>query len=159
MWTECSVVGIPPSPVTANAIFTNSYTGAGVAAGNWAIADLKPLGVPADAKAVVLAGILIITPGTGAQEPAMTSDLTVRFRKPGDIPANKYVSWGNYIGQVCDRNAGNGFQIGEGGRSTMAAIVPLENGCFEWGWDRSTYAQWPDSAAYGINLNVQAYFR
>lgn len=155
-WIEGTRFGVPPSPTYCNGVFVNSYTGAGVAADEWQIVDLKPMGIPADAIAVFLSGILIITPGSGALDPGATADLNVRFRKPGDWQHNL---WGSYQGQVCDRNGGGVAPIGEGGRSTMAVISPLVNGCFEWGWARSTYHPHPSSAAYGVNMNVQMYFR
>lgn len=125
-------------------LFCNSYTGAGPAAGVWTAVDLTAFGVPRDAHAVFLSGILIITHGT-TQE---TADLTVSLRAPGSaLPISAY------LGQSVEAH------VGGGQRSTMSAWVPCVDGSIEWAWQRSTQGQWPTNCAYGVNMSLQAYVR
>lgn len=128
--------------VSINAIFVNSYTGAGASAGSWHLLDVTTLGIPITAKAVFLVGILIITHGITD----VLCDLSLALRAYGD-PLNP----GNYIGQTIER------WVGGGQRSTMSSWVPVKQGKFEYYWSRSTFDQWPTSCAYGINLSAQAY--
>lgn len=124
------------------AVFINSQTPAGPAAGQWVQIDLKPYGVAADAKAAFLSGLLIITHGTSQQ----SCDAYVALRAPGSTLAA-----GNYIGQVVEAH------VGGGQRSGMASWVPLSNGVFEFQWNRNTFGLWPAECAYGINLSLQAW--
>lgn len=147
MWVEGSVIGVTTDnskdPV---AVFVNSYTPAGPPAGVWTDIDLKPLGVPADAKSVFLSGLLIITAGSQSA----TCDLMVVFRAPGSTLAP-----GNYQGQAVSVGPSDGI------RSGFASWVPVVNGVLEFQWNRidNTGAQWPVGAAYGVNLSLQAYVR
>jgi hypothetical protein len=95
------------------------------APGVWNHADLKPIGVPANAVAVDLRGILIITDGANSGD----TSIGVGFQTPGD---SKPV--GNYAMQTC--------AVGPtgGSRSNGSAIVPCVNGCIQWFWYRVTWA-------------------
>lgn len=145
VWVEGTSIGVPVGNAKhPQALFANSYSGAGPAAGVWTRVFTDQYGVPPDAKAVFLSGILIITHGM-AQE---TADLTVAFRACGnDLPAAAY------SGQTVEAH------VGGGQRSGVATWVPLDRGCFEWVWNRSTQGQWPNNSAYGVNLSLQAYVR
>lgn len=144
-WVEGSIAGVRNDNSKAPiAVFVNSYTPAGPGAGQWVSIDTAPMGIPADAKAVFLSGVLIITHGTTQQ----TCDLQVSLRAPGD-----QLNAGNYIGQTIEASVGNGM------RSNMSSWVPVKNGHFEFWWYRSTYGQWPSECAYGINLSLQQYIR
>jgi hypothetical protein len=126
-------------------IFISSYIPSyGPPAGQWTQVDLKPYGVSADAKAVFLSGILIITHGTLAQ----TCDLSVTLRAPGSTLVG-----GAYLGQTVEAH------IGGGQRSTMGTWVPVENGIFEIHWGRSTFGQYPSECTYGVNLSLQAWVK
>lgn len=131
----------PKTPVVA---FVNSYSGHGGQAGVWQRIDLKPMGVPADAKAAFLSGVLIITHGAKV----VTCDLQLALRGPGSN-----LDAGNYIGQTIEAKPENGM------RSNMSSWVPLVDGAFELMWSRSTYGQWPADCAYGVNLSLQAWTR
>lgn len=133
-----------PSLSVNSAVFANSYTGAGPAAGVWSVVDLTERGVPQDAVAAFLSGILIITYAGPDQGGA---DLQVFFRRLGDTATQ------DIDGQAVEAKTGNGI------RSTMSTWVPLVDGKFEWKWTRSTTAQWPNGPSYGVNLNVQAWAR
>lgn len=127
------------------AIFVNTYTGLGGTADTWQRIDLKPHGVPADAKAVQLTGILIVTHG---QQPE-TADLSVAFRRPG-VDA---VTCANYVGQTVEAH------VGGGQRTNLMTWVPVVDGAVEFCYRRSTQGQWPGNSAYGVNLFVQAWVR
>jgi hypothetical protein len=144
-WQEVNVIGVRTDNSKApTVIFINTYTGTGPAPGVWHQIDVTALGVPADAKAAFLSGILIISHGTTAQ----TCDLTVSLRAPGDD-----LLAGNYIGQTIET------AVGGGQRSNMSSWVPLVGGKFEFQWNRNTYGPWPSECSYGINLSLQAYGR
>jgi hypothetical protein len=144
-WVEGSIFGLRTGNTKKpSAIFVNSYTGHGPAAGQWVTVDLTEHGIPIDTKGVFLSGLLIISHGsTGG-----TCDLTLALRAPGDK-----LDYGNYIGQVIDVWAAGGQ------RSTFATWVPVIEGKFEYQWNRNTWGQWPKECAYGINLSLQAYMR
>lgn len=145
VWQESTSIFINPDNTKRPAVvFVNSYTASGPVAAYWATIDLKPYGVPADAKAAFLSGILIITHGSNV----VTCDLSVALRAPGS-----QLDPGNYIGQTIEAKPENGM------RSNMASWVPLVNGTFEMQWNRSTQGQWPTDCAYGINLSLQAWTR
>lgn len=128
--------------VTPNAVFINSYTPVGPAAGAWVTIDVSSLGIPPTAKSVFLSGILIVTHGTNS----VTCDLTISFRAPGNS-----MTAGNYIGQAIEA------AVGGGQRSTMSTWAPVKDGKIEFQWNRNTFANWPTDCAYGINLSAQAY--
>jgi hypothetical protein len=117
----------------------------------WRSGDLKPLGVPADAKFVFLSGILILTHGTNAE----SVDLWLTFRKPGDNAA----SCGKLIGQTTES------AVGSGQRSGLAVWVPVDNGVINWCYRRyvngvmSDAGSWPDYTSVGGNLSVLGWAR
>ena len=122
------------------------------APGQWHLVDLKPAGVPANAVAVDLRGILVITNGTNSGD----TSIGVGFQMPGGKSPV-----GNYVMQTCAEG-----QAG-GSRSNAAAIVPCVNGCVEWYWARGNVGEWPygplkaqypAGASYGFNLDVHAIY-
>lgn len=145
-WTEGATIGVRTDNArTPTAIFANTYTGIGAAGeGVWLRVAVADLGIPPDAKAVFLSGILIITHGVTPQ----TCDLTISVRAHGDS-----MHEGFYIGQVIEASVGNGQ------RSTMSTWAPVRDGYFEYFWKRNTAGQWPSECAYAINLAAQAYVR
>lgn len=142
-----------PTPGFPGVVFFNSYTGSGIPEnpqGGWNTVDLKPLGVPADAKAVALGAIMIITHGG----PYATANMTVMFRRPSDTT----VSCDNdYIWQVMTAYPPSGD------RSTAFANVPLENGTFQICSRRtlngSFYGSIGDGLAFGLNVRMHGFFR
>jgi hypothetical protein len=144
-WCETTQVYFSPSTPAKHAVFVNSYTGSGPAENAWALIDLKPWGIEADAKWVMLSGILIITHGTVNE----IANLEVAFRKPGDLSVTPDM----YCGQCCETSQSGGQ------RSTMSTVVPLLNGCVEMYWSRSAPGTWPEHPAYGINLHPMLWGR
>lgn len=111
--------------------------------GAWVQFDLTPWGVPPDAKAVFLAGLLIITHGTRSE----TANLDIAFRAPGDVAAQ----CGNKIGQSVEAH------VGGGQRQTMSLWVPVVDGLVEMCMTRSTLGQWPTTSAYAATFTIQAW--
>lgn len=141
---------------TATAVYQlNGVKQVGIPApGVWHTIDLKPKPseVPADAVALLLSGILIITDGLGSND----TSIAMAFQSPS---AGNNVA--NYEMQTC-------AVLSTGGsRSNAQAIVPCINGCIDYSWYRgNSNGEWPTGpipayptgAAYGFNLNVQAVF-
>lgn len=124
-------------------VFSNSWTGQGIPAdGNWYTVDLKPYGVPADAKAAFLSGILIVSHGDFAG----TVNMYINLRAP-----NSSVPCANALGQVVDAF------VGGGQRSGFSSWVPLVNGQFQvclLPTPTPVAQSWP---AIGANLSLQAW--
>jgi len=117
--------------------------------GQWATIDVSktfygvPTEIPPDANAILLSGILIISPGYAA----LTADLQLYIRELGDTdPA--------YMCAQCVANSPT-----NGARTNFATVVPLVNRKFEMWWNRSTYAPWPDEPRYGLIAWPVMYFR
>lgn len=107
--------------------------------------DVTRWGVPRNAKWVFLSGQMLITHGT-TQEIA---DLKVVFRRPGD----NSVTCEHHLGQSVEAQR-------EGGQRTpLSTWVPLRDGALEWCFTTSTPGAWPEHAAYGVNLGLQAWAR
>jgi hypothetical protein len=148
-WTERGIAGVrtdsamhPWPPI----IWFNTVTPEGAPSDQWNVVDVTQWGVPADAAAVFLSGVMIITHGT---TPA-TCDLTISFRAYGaSYPPDG--TW--YIHQAIEP------WVGGGERQTMATFVPVNEGKFEYYWRRNTTAQYPAGCGYAINLRAQAYLR
>lgn len=125
--------------------FVNTYTGEGLAAyppGVWRRVDLSRL-VPADAVAVLLTSMIIITHGTGEE----TADLTLGFRRAGSTVDN-------YTAQTCCT------RVGDGSRTSYSVAVPLGAARdFEMKWTRTPApANWPAWSSYGLNIRVAGYW-
>lgn len=143
MWTEGRTIGVPYySPAEYKPVVFCLDTGDGV----WHEATV-PADVPADAIAVQLVGILIIT--YGQVDLSESCDMHLRLRRPLG-PDSGYSP--DYVGQVIEVRSG-------GVRSPFACWVSIERGKFEWHWTRSTPAGYPKHASYGIKLYVGAYLR
>ena len=127
---------------SVTAVFSNTYTGAGLAWNTWQTVDVTSLGIPAKAKSVQLTGLLIITHGTTEQ----ACDLTVSIR-----PAGSNGSANNYVGQAVEAH------VGGGQRTNLTTWAPLVRGKFEIFLGRNTHGQWPLECSYGVNLNAQAF--
>lgn len=144
-WREGGIVGVRDDNAKAPiALFLNTVAAVGEAPGAWHTLDVVPLGIPLEARAVFLAGLLIITHG---KEDGICN-LTLAFRRPGDE-----LDPGNYIAQTIAIGPGSGQ------RSPMATWAPLKDGKVEWYWTRNTQGEWPDACSYAINLSAQAYVR
>lgn len=146
-WVEGTRIGVrTDNAAPYGLVYFNSYYPANGALnlprGVWTTIDAKLAGVPADALAVDLNGILIITHGTVRE----SCDLHLALRKVGDTLPCDY-----YIGQTVEMEPGNGQ------RSNMSSWVPVVNGEFQACWTGTTTIPWPDSCAYGTTLHVQSY--
>lgn len=136
-------------------VFGNTYAGvyipSGCTPGHWCLVDVSSE-VGTDAKAVFLAGPLIITGGNVNE----IASITISFREPGNTeacPVPQIPACVPYIGQVLNTQAGSGQ------RSSFASWVPVKNGQFEVFWTVSTSGTYPATAAYGMNLTLQAWTR
>ena len=106
--------------------------------GQWVTVDMTQWGVPANALAVFLTGLLIITHGTTAE----TADIEIGFRASGDTTALP----GQYALQCIEA------AIGGGQRSPCSLWVPLANGKFDYIVTLFTGGNWPTNSAYGANF-------
>lgn len=134
---------IPSNPVFFQ-VGTSTPAGPQVQ-GQWFNVDMTPWGIPVDAKAVQLQGLMIITKGTNAG----TADLMIAFRRFGDTTADP----NKYLGQCVEACYGGGQ------RSTFSCVVPMADGKIEYAVKWNDPIGWPAGHAYGINLTVGAYFR
>jgi hypothetical protein len=148
MWIEGSIIGVPYYAPTENApvIYMNSVNEDDP---NWLPNQWNNVvvpGIPDNARAVQLTGLLIISPGETANE---TPDLHLRFRRwlPGN---NLYLP--PYIGQAC-------ASVTTGARHPFSVWVPVDWRRFQVYWTRSTPPPWPQHASYGFNAYVNAYLR
>ena len=156
----------PARPVELQAVFINTATGVCQVAGSnmfpggdmisfnaWGYVDLKKLPIPdiANANAVRLVGIMLITDGSTSRIP----DLAVAFKSPDDDLTEP----GSYIGQTI------GIGPSGGSRSNMSATVNLVNGVFGFAMlcgdggkgqfpTNSGSLGYPQDAAYGVNIHV-----
>lgn len=146
-WTEGLVMGVREGDTGLTVIFLNTHSQPdGLAPGVWHTLDVAALGVPQDAVAVFLSGLLIISHGWSPE----TCSLTMAFRAPGSQDLA-----GNYIFQTIEA------AIFGGQRSNAAAWLPVKNGKFEMHWTQSSPRDkaWPETCAYGVNLRASAYVR
>lgn len=119
--------------------FANSYTGQGLSFGTVHTIDATKLGAPANAVAVQMTGILIITHGTNQE----TCDLTVYARPSADQ------TWYGYKGQTIEAHAGGGQ------RSNHTLFLPLKDGKFQLYLSGAQgKPQWPQGCAYGVNYLI-----
>lgn len=148
IWVEGHAIGVStdnskrPSVLFTNTIASQYHPPANV----WYTVDVTRWGVPSDALAVFLSGMLIITHGTREE----TCNLTLALRAPGSN-----LDSGNYSGQVIEAH------VGGGQRSTFSSWVPVKSGRFEWSWNTSQWTgeNWPAECSYGLNMSLQAYLR
>jgi hypothetical protein len=141
-------------------VFLNTYTGAGYwtyPRGQWVRVNLKPFGVPADATAAILHGMLIISMGSAPD----FGLISVHFRRPGTITdcANTPI-----YTEVTGQSWG-------GMRTPFSDIVPLANGevdvCVRtlWGSPSNAIAPHPWEAsfsgypAFGVNVRLRGWLR
>lgn len=150
-WTRMSEFYVRnDASVTRGDIFVNTHTGKHVpedcVAGKWCTVEIGRFGLPADAKAVFLAGLLIITHGESAE----TADLNIAFRpySTEDSPADE-----GYIGQATETVPAGGV------RSGLASWVAVRDGKFQFKYGKSTEGDWPAHSSYGLNLTIQAWAR
>lgn len=141
-------------------VFLNTYTGNGYwtyPRGAWVSVDLKPFGVPAEATAALIHGLLIISMGE-APDSALVS---VHFRRPGSSAAcNNSIAYADIM------NVASGSV-----RAPFMDIVPLSNGVFEvcirtqWGspannvvlydWEAS-FGAYP---SFGVNARLRGWLK
>ncbi len=131
-------------------IFGNTYTGQFIPApcatqGQWCTVDFKPGGVGADAKAVFVQGLLIITSGSTVQ----TADLHLSFRRPGDTSVNCV---NQYMAQAVIATI-------TGERTNFSSWLPVVDGKLEFCWTRNTPDPYPANSAYGFNMGAQAWVK
>lgn len=141
-WSSGQVYVRNDNPKAVNAVFANSYTGAGAPFNEWVTIDVTSLGLPTNTKSVFLGGLLIISHGNYQG----TCDLTFAARGYGDS-----ISELNYVGQAVSAFAGGGE------RSTMSTYVPVIDGKFQVFLGKNTSVAYPAGCAYGVNLSIQAF--
>ncbi len=162
-WKRSTSILTPPnSPRDVEAFYWNSYSGAcriaGVTvplqpAGAWITIDLTTLDIPANANAVQLANLMVITDGANSGD----VDLAVAFQASGaGGDPLKYVEQAVAIGSA------------DGARTNATVVCPLGAGRFDVSISRGIggsefpagplAAQYPDGACYAIWLLVQAVF-
>lgn len=152
-----SVVLTGDSP---SVVFLNTFTGAGYwtyPRGHWVAVDLKPYGVPPDATAAILHGLLIISMGV-TPDSALVS---AHFRRPGS-------------GADCANSTAYAdiFNVPSGSvRAPIMDIVPLENGIMEvciktkWGSPSNGIAphDWEASfdafPSFGVNVRLRGWLK
>lgn len=159
-WLRVSEFYVTPSPSRIygpnNAVYVQTRLPEGSNVGpqqvdTWHTVDLAAFGVPSDAVAAYLSGMLVITGGTTPE----IANITIGFRRPGDT-----TSCGKYLGQATfQTNSVAGQSIIGGQRTNMATWVPLSNGKLEFCYSLSTAGAWPDNPSYAINLSIQAWAR
>lgn len=148
-WVEGSTIGVRVQTAREdNLISVNSYASpTSFPAGEWHTVDVTAQGVPLDARAVYLSGLLVITHGAA---PGIC-DMAVSMRAFGSTQQPRM------MGQVVEAHAGGGQ------RSTFGHWVPLSEGKLQFYWTRSTWNQWsnaPDGGcSYGMAAWPQAYVR
>ncbi len=106
----------------------------------WTTVDLTPLGVPADAPAAFMAGMLIITQGNAAG----ILSIQISMRRFGSTEDS---GCARYLGQTIT------YEYGGGSRSNWSTWVPLSGGKFQWCYQVIA----PSAGDYGVNLTLQAY--
>lgn len=155
VWEVCTEIGITrqqPSIHFNNLVYaqvgvTPEY---GPPPGIWTVADATQWGVPTDAKALLIAGIIGITPAN----PPTLSNLTVYFRELGDSSAINPPDF-SYIMQASSSS--------EGVRTNGQCVVPLVEGKFEWAYNISTSSyggpKWPSVPSYLINIGPMEWRR
>lgn len=155
-WVRCTELYIPrDNPTSWTARGVGSYLAFpnigiagqeyGVTPNTWTTLDITRLGVPRDARAVLLHTLMIVTHGTSPEVVAAT----VTFRRPGSA------SEASYHTQVCEAH------VGGGQRTTDALWCPVENGRIEvyWSPQRAVAADWPTGSAIGLSIVVNAWAR
>lgn len=160
--TSTSILTPSNSPRDFEAFYWNTYTGAcrvaGVTVpllpvGVWNTINLTAMGVPANANAVQLANLLVITDGANTAD----ADLAVAFQATGaGGDPLKYEEQTIALGSS------------GGSRTNATVICPLNGGCMDVSISRGNgapefpngplAAQWPDGACYAVWLLVQAVF-
>lgn len=141
-------------------VFLNTFTGAGYwtyPRGQWVLVDLKPFGVPADATAAILHGMLIISMGS-APDFGLVS---VHFRRPGT--STDCANTPNYT-EITG-------QVWGGMRTPFFDTVPVSNGAVEvclrtiWGSPANMVAPHPWEASFGgypsfgVNVRLRGWLR
>lgn len=156
-WVRCTELFVPrDNPTAWSASGVGAYLafpnigiagqGYGIAPNTWTTLDLTRLGVPRDARAVLLHTLMIITHGASSE----VAGATIAYRRPGTVDN----SW-NYHSQVCEAH------VGGGQRTTDALWCPVENGRIEvyWSPQRAVAADWPTGSAIGLSIVVNAWAR
>lgn len=150
-WFCGSQMLVPKGP-PLGLVFFNTATGDGIVTpvygrtyprGVWTRINLLDK-IPSDTKAIMVAGLLIITHGLASE----TSDLTINL-KPPSSPENPL----NYEGQVIEPFTGGGQ------RSPFFSVVGVENGEVDFWWNVQQLGTYPDYSSYGVNLTVQGIIR
>lgn len=150
IWTPIlgGLGGVDTSDGMEGHLFFNSGTStpAGPPPDVWTVCDLTTLGIPVDAVAVDVSGLLIITMGS---TPGW-SNLCMAFRKPGDAR----VSIRNHYVFQCIANAGDGM------RSPCSTVLTPVGGCIEWAWfTTGATLGWPVGAAVAANLSFTRWMK
>ena len=149
-FTTETVSGIPhifkDAPSHAWVTWTNE------AQDTWISVDATRYGVPADAKAVMIDGILAITHGTMPQ----ICGEQIAFRSPDQLQKTAehvYLPYTIYIWQT------GAYFPNDGARSTGSVIVPLVNGRFEYAWHIQGEPVLPIGCLHGGSFAINGYLR
>lgn len=134
---------ITPSVSAApQAVFFNSYTGAGAKINQWKTVNLIDV-LPSNTVAIHVTGMLIITHGKEKE----IADLKIYFRNN-----DSYDPHGNYRHQVIESSEGDGQ------RSTMSAWIALKDNAFQYKWEiNNSLGTYPAKSSYGGNLVIDAF--
>lgn len=126
-------------------IFLNTYTGDGLTQfinGEWCDVDVSTY-VPADAVAVYIVGLLIISHGTTIE----TADMTLAFRTTREYDYGALMQ--------CTET-----QVNSGQREPAGTWVALDDSKkFQVKWVRNTGDPYPLHSSFGVNLSLVAYSR
>lgn len=159
-WVRCTELFVPrenPTCWTSGNPWRGSYlaypnvgvTGSlpGLTPNAWVRLSITQLGIPADAKAVFIHSLGIVTHGTSAE--VVSGSLA--FRRPGSPYDNSL----RYHTQVCSGNIGDGYRGGDG------TWCPVENGAIEIFWkpQRVVSADWPTGSSIAFNVAINAWAR
>lgn len=152
VWREGSTFGVLDPSVGAGGvnphsqiIYVNAVYDAGPQpSGIWHTVDAGKTvynidtGIPEDALAIWLSGILIISPGYAYE----IADLQFYCRRLGAVPA---IDGDTYLcAQTCSTAPAQGV------RTNFTTLVPVTDRKFEFWWNRSSGGYWPDHTSYGI---------
>jgi hypothetical protein len=160
-WLEGNVIGVINPGVAANsdnprteiiyqnAVYDDGYLPAGA---DWYTVNAGKTvygvdnGIPHDAIAIMLSGVLIISPGYATE----SADLQLYIRRHGAAPSDGDI-------YLCAQTTA--VAPGNGARTNFTTMVPVVDRKFDIWWHRSTGGYWPDHASYGIIAWPIAYVR
>ena len=124
----------------------------------WISVDATDYGVPVDAVAVFVQGVMAITHGLTPQ----ICGETVSFRAPDQaqiVVSGLYKAPTNYVWQAGSYFAGDLNNGGDGDRNPVSTVVPLVDGKFEFGWHAQGAQDYPAGCYSGGSFVITGYLR